>query len=116
MTIVDGAAYAVPTEKREEFAKHSQIMGTLFKEFGALQVVDAWGIDVPDGEVTSFPLAVKAEEGETVCFSFITWPSEETRQEAWGKIMEDERMQNAGPMPFDGKRMIFGTFEAIFER
>lgn len=115
MTIVDGAAYAVPNDKREEFAQKSKIMGTLFKEFGALQVVDSWGIDVPDGDVTSFPMAVKAGEGETVCFSFITWPSEQMRKEAWDKIMADERMQNAGPMPFDGKRMIFGTFEAIFE-
>ncbi|PLW78184.1 DUF1428 domain-containing protein [Cohaesibacter celericrescens] len=113
MTIVDGAVYSVPTAKKQEFIKHAQNMCALFKEYGALHVVDAWGIDVPDGDLTSFPMAVKCEPDETVCYSWMTWPSEQVRKDAWDKIMQDERMQQ--PMMFDGKRMIFGTFDVVAE-
>ena len=112
MTYIDGVLYAVPTAKRQEFLEKSEQMAKLFKEYGALQVVDGWGVDVPDGKVTSMPMAVKCQEDETVCIGWITWPSRETRNEAWDKIMQDERMQKLD-MPFDGKRMIFGGFDMI---
>ena len=70
--------------------------------------------EVPDGEVTSFPLAVKCQDGESVIFSWIVWPSHEVRAAAWEKLREDPRMM-AGDMPFDGKRLIYGGFEQIVE-
>ncbi|MEO1608315.1 MAG: DUF1428 domain-containing protein [Pseudomonadota bacterium] len=114
MTYLDGAIYAVPTNRKEEYREHSQHIAKLFKEYGALKVVDCWGVDVPEGELTSMPMAVKCQANETVCFSWITWPSQEVQKEAWEKIMQDERMHKMG-MPFDGKRMIFGGFEVISE-
>ena len=73
-------------------------------------------LPLPDGEITDFRRAVKAEKGEEVVFSWIEWPCKEARDEAWPKIMEDERMK-AGhqSMPFDGKRMIYGGFAPIVE-
>lgn len=72
------------------------------------------GDDVPDGEVTSFPLAVKREADETVVFSWIEWPSREVRNAGMPKVMEDPRIQmDVNPMPFDGKRVIFGGFSSI---
>lgn len=112
MTHVDGTLYAVPTKNKDEFRAHAQQAAKLFKEYGALDAVDCWGVDIPDGKLTSMPMAVKCQEGETVCMSWIIWPSEEVRKQAWEKLMEDERMQNM-TMPFDGKRMIFGGFEVI---
>ena len=39
------------------------------------------------------------------------------RKAAWDKVMADPRMKPEGnPMPFDGKRMIYGGFEPIIER
>lgn len=77
-------------------------------------MVDCWGDDVPEGEVTSFPLAVKCQENEVVCFSWITWPSKEARDAGMAKAMEDPRFSSENnPMPFDGKRMIFGGFDVI---
>ena len=114
MNYVDGIVAAVPTANKEAFLAHSRTMGAIFKEYGALSVVDCWGEDVPPGKLTSFPLAVQCKEDETVIFSWISWPSREARNEAWGKAMSDPRMQpGATPMPFDGKRMIYGGFEVV---
>jgi uncharacterized protein YbaA (DUF1428 family) len=59
MTYVDGFVAAVPTANREKFRKHAKDAAVVFKEHGALKLVECWGDDVPDGEVTSFPMAVK---------------------------------------------------------
>jgi uncharacterized protein YbaA (DUF1428 family) len=53
---------------------------------------------------------------EVVVFAWITYPSREARDAINAKVMADPRlkgsMENA---PFDGKRMIFGGFEAFLE-
>jgi uncharacterized protein YbaA (DUF1428 family) len=113
MNYVDGVVIPVATADKETYREFAQRMAALFKEHGALNVVDCWGDDMPEGKVTSFPLAVKLEPGETVVFSWLTWPSRAVRDEAWKKVMADPRMQPGAPMPFDGKRMIFGGFEVI---
>jgi len=115
MTYVDGFVASVPSLKRAEFLEHAQAMGLVFKEYGAMRVVDCWGDDVPPGKLTSFPLAVQCKPDETVIFSWITWPSREMRNQAWDKVMADPRIQSATAPPFDGKRMIFGGFEVISE-
>lgn len=114
MTYVDGFVLAVPTDKREVFRKHAQDAAAVFKEHGAMSVAECWGDDVPEGQLTSFPMAVKRQEGETVVFSWIIWPSRQVRDEGMKKVMADSRMQpEVNPMPFDGKRMIYGGFEMI---
>jgi uncharacterized protein YbaA (DUF1428 family) len=116
MTYVDGFVAAVPNANRDAFRKHAQDAARVFKEYGALKVVECWGDDVPDGEVTSFPMAVKRKQDESVIFSWILWPSRQARDEGMKKVMEDPRLQpDKNPMPFDGKRMIYGGFEVIVE-
>ena len=116
MTYVDGFVAAVPTANREAFRTHAETAAAVFKELGALKVVDCWGDDVPEGEVTSFPMAVKRNEDESVVFGWIIWPSREVRDAGMQKAMEDPRMQpDRNPMPFDGKRLIYGGFEIIAE-
>jgi uncharacterized protein YbaA (DUF1428 family) len=113
---VDGYVLAVPTAKREAYRELARTAAAVFKDHGALNVVECWGEDVPEGKVTSFPMAVKAERDETVVFSWITWPSRAARDEGMRKAMEDPRMDHdPAAMPFDGKRMIFGGFEAIVQ-
>lgn len=114
MSYVDGFIAAVPTANREQFRRHAESAAVIFKENGALSVVECWGDDVPDGKVTSFPMAVKLKEGETVVFSWIMWPNRQTRDAGMEKFMADARMKpDVNPMPFDGQRMIFGGFEMI---
>ena len=116
MTYVDGFVAAVPTANREAFRKHAEAAAEAFREHGALKIVECWGDDVPGGEVTSFPMAVKAKEDETVVFSWIVWPDKDTRNAGMEKIMADPRLKpDVNPMPFDGKRMIYGGFEVIVD-
>jgi len=114
MSYVDGFSAAVPTANREAFLAHARTAAAIFKEHGADRVVECWGDDVPEGKLTSFPLAVQRKPDEVVVFSWIWWPSRAVRDAAWQKIMADGRMQ-AGGMPFDGARMIFGGFEVILD-
>ncbi len=92
MTYVDGFVAAVPTANKEKFIEHARDAAKLFKEHGALKVVENWGDDVPDGKLTSFPMAVKKRADETVVFSWIVWPSKKAHEEGWARIMADERM------------------------
>jgi uncharacterized protein YbaA (DUF1428 family) len=117
MAYVDGFVLAVPTAKKEEYRAHAAQFGPLFKEHGVLSMTECWGDDVPEGKLTSFPMAVKREADETVVFSWMTWASKEARDEGWKRIMADPRMPQpgSGDMPFDGKRMIFGGFTVLLE-
>src|SRR5262249_45696752 len=92
MTVyVDGFVAAVPTGKREAYRKHAELAAPVFKEHGALKMVECWGDDVPDGKLTSFPMAVKKKDDETVVFSWIVWPSRQARDEGMKKVMADPR-------------------------
>ena len=116
MSYIDGFLLAVPTAKRDEYRKQATIASAVFKEYGALSVTECWGDDVPDGKLTSFPMAVKLEPGETVVLSWIVWPSRAARDAGNAKFMADPRMQpEVFPIPVDGKRMIFGGFVPIVE-
>lgn len=114
MSYIDGMVCAVPTADKDAYVQYAREFGALFKKHGALAVVDGWGDDVPEGKLTSFPMAVKREPHETVVFSWVQWPSREVRDAAW-KALENEPLMKPGanPMPFDGKRMIYGGFSVI---
>jgi len=111
MAYIDGFLIAVPTADKDKFLEHARTMDALFIEFGANRVVECWGDDISHGKVTDFYRAVAAADGETVVFSWIEWPDKATRDAATVKMQTDERMK--GPMPFDGKRMIYGGFEPV---
>ncbi|ASJ76843.1 DUF1428 domain-containing protein [Granulosicoccus antarcticus] len=113
MTYVDCMIAAVPTANKQTYIDHARMAATVFKKHGALQLVENWGDDIPEGEVTSLPMAVKCKPDETVVCSWILWPSKEVRNAGMQAVMEDPDM--AGEMPFDGKRLIYGGFETILE-
>jgi uncharacterized protein YbaA (DUF1428 family) len=116
MGYADGFVVPVPTGNKEAYRAMAAKASAVFQEYGAVRVVEAWGDDVPDGKVTDFKRAVKAEAGENVVFSWIEWPSKATRDEGWAKVMADERMKpDHDNMPFDGKRMFWGGFAPILD-
>ena len=113
---VDGFVLPVPDSKREAYRELASKAAKVFVEYGASRVVEAWADDVPHGQVTDFWRSVKSETGEQVVFSYIEWPSRAARDEAWKKVMADERMQpDMANMPFDGQRMFWGGFQRINE-
>jgi uncharacterized protein YbaA (DUF1428 family) len=122
MSYIDGFVIAVPTANRQKFIDHAGTADSVFTEMGATRVLECWGDDVPDGKTTDFRKAVKANDDESVVFSWIEWPDKKTRDEGMAKLTEmmenpdkaDPRMDpEKNPMPFDGKRMIFGGFEPV---
>jgi uncharacterized protein YbaA (DUF1428 family) len=113
---VDGFVVPVPEGNREAYRAMAAKAAPVFQEYGATRVVEAWGDDVPDGKVTDYKRATKAEQGENVVYSFIEWPSKEARNAGWEKVMADERMKpDHDNMPFDGKRMFWGGFSPIVD-
>jgi uncharacterized protein YbaA (DUF1428 family) len=109
MAYVDAFVIPVPKDKIEEYLAFSKSMMHFWTENGCTQYVEAIGDDVPKGEVTSFPLAVKAGDDETVAVGFAVWPDKATRDAANAKMMQAPPPE--GPMPFDGKRMFWGGFD-----
>ncbi len=62
MSHVDRFVVAVPTISKDIYKKHSEAAAVIFKESGALNLVECWDDNVPDGELTSFPMAVKCKK------------------------------------------------------
>lgn len=116
MQYVEGFVAAVPTSNRDSFRSHAEQVAQAFKERGALRVVECWGTNVPDGEVTSLPMAVQCRPDETVTFSWVIWPSKAARDRGMEDFMSDPRVDpDKNPMPFDGRRLCWGGFEVLVD-
>jgi len=116
MPYVDMFVAAIAPDKKDEFAVHAKVAHDVIMDCGALSIMDAWDDDVPEGELTSFRKAVNATKEEVITAGWIIWPDRDTRNAGFEKMMADPRMQpDRNPMPFDGKRMIFGGFTPLVE-
>ncbi|MEO0392195.1 MAG: DUF1428 domain-containing protein [Pseudomonadota bacterium] len=116
MPYIDCFMAAVPTNNREVYLEQAKISAQVFKDHGAISIIECWGDDIPDGKLTSFPLAVKCEPEETVVIGWVTWPDKPSRDAAMPKVMQDKRMEMASKsMPFDTKRLVFGGFDVLLE-
>lgn len=116
MTYIQGFLVPVPQDKKAAYREMAESAVPFFKKHGMVRMVEGWGDDVPRGETTDMYGGVKAEEGETVVFSWVDWGSKEACDKAAQKMMEDPEMQMPGDMPFDGKRMVFAGFDALGEK
>ncbi|QJU56790.1 DUF1428 domain-containing protein [Sphingomonas sp. AP4-R1] len=114
MAYVEGFVIPVKASDRAAYLDVATKAAALFREFGALRVVECWPDDVAHGHTTDFHRAVKVEEGEVPVFAWIEWPDRRARDAGFRAAMDDPRMAEA-PMPFDGKRMIFGGFVPILD-
>lgn len=72
MDYVDGFVAPVSLADKDRYVAYARQAALIFREHGATRVVECWGDDVQPGKLTSFPLAVQSQEGETVVFSWIT--------------------------------------------
>jgi uncharacterized protein YbaA (DUF1428 family) len=116
MTCIQGFICAVPTANRTAFIEHARSAVAGFRDHGVVAASECWGDDVPAGEVTSFPLAVKATPDETVVFAWLVWPSKSVLDRVMQGPLDDPRLSpETNPLPFDGKRVVFGAFEPVLE-
>lgn len=111
MAYVDGFLIPVPNDRKDDYIVFSKEWTLQFREWGALEIHECRGDDVPPGEVTSFPRAVELKDGETVVFSWTLWPDKATRDAAWKRM--EEGFPEPVDMPFDGRRMILGGFVPV---
>jgi len=117
MAYVDGFVLPVPKAKLEEYKALAKLACEVWMEHGALSYLEGLPDDVQMGELTSFPRSVQLKDDEVVVFAYATYASREARDEVMKKVMADPRMKHdPNNMPFDGKRMIFGGFQAFVER
>ncbi len=112
---IDGYMYAVETARKDEFVAYAKTCAEIFKKHGAKRVMECWGDEVPDGKLTSMPMAVKLEPGETVMFSWCEWESKEQRESVTEAIHQDFIDADLGDMPFDGNRIIMGGFVPVVD-
>lgn len=120
MTYFEGFVIPVPADKQEQFLHHARTIDPLFIENGAQAVAECWQDNVPKGHTTDFFGAVDAREDEVVAFAWVQWADKAARtagMAAIDKLFEtDPRFdETKNPVPFDGKRMIFGCFEPVVE-
>ena len=113
---IDGFLLAVPTARREDFRRHASEAARIFRRHGALALIECWGEDVPEGRVTSMPMAVQCQADETVVFAWAVWPSKAVRDAGLQAIEQDPdtRLQMR-QMPFDGQRVIYGGFTVLVD-
>lgn len=110
-----GFTLAVPEKNKSAYVEMADQGWSMFKKSGALEMVEAWGEDVPHGKQTDFYRATKAEEGEIPVFSWIAWPDRATCDAA-ARAMEAEMADfDMSQMPFDGMRMMWAGFEPVFD-
>lgn len=113
---VDGFLLPVPKKNVDAYKKMARKANKIWKEYGALDYVECIADDVQPGKLTSFPQAVMLKKGEVVFFSYIVYRSRKHRDSVNKKVMADPRIAAMGPpnpMPFDGKRMMWGGFKAV---
>jgi uncharacterized protein YbaA (DUF1428 family) len=120
MTYFEGFVIPVPKGNEEGFVAHARSIDPLFIENGALSVIECWQDNVAKGHTTDFFGAVDCTEDEVVAFSWVEWPDKAARTAGMAeidKLFETDPRFDAekNPVPFDGKRMIFGRFEPVVE-
>ena len=110
---IDAFILAVPEDKKQDYLHIAEVFGEVMKDLGVVEISENWEADVPDGEVTDFRRAVKAQPDEKIVVSWLVWPDKQTRDHANDNMLSDKRLEALGDMPFDGKRMVLGGFEPI---
>ena len=111
---IDSYVLAVPEANKAAYVEAATRFAEIAKDYGVVEIVENWEADVPDGETTDFRKAVQARPDEKIVSSWVIWPDADAASKAREAMMSDARMEKLADMPFDGKRMIYGSFTPVF--
>jgi uncharacterized protein YbaA (DUF1428 family) len=109
---VDGFLIPVAPDKKDAYFDMARRLAPGFLQSGATRLVEAWGDDVPAGQVTDFFRAVHAADGENVVFAWVEWPDKATRDAGMSQVSQETPPAD---MPFDGQRLIYGGFMPVLD-
>jgi uncharacterized protein YbaA (DUF1428 family) len=124
MVYVDGFVIPIPKRNVAAYKRMAKAAAKSFKKYGAIEVRECVADDLSlkdpmTGKRWSpFPRMAKLKRGETLLFSWVTYPSKARRDAANEKIMKDPvmaAMMDGKAMPFDTKRMAMGGFKVIVD-
>jgi uncharacterized protein YbaA (DUF1428 family) len=135
MTYVDGYLTPLRPEMKEAYIELSLRTAAVYKEYGALRVVDCWQdgtphdaagfhaegardqLDSGDGLSRDFKDAAGAQGDEIVLFSWMEWPDKATRDEGLAKVLADPRVQpvEGDVVVFEGGRLVASGFDVIVD-
>ena len=112
------AALSVPEANKAAYVEAAEFMAQWSMDHGAVEVMEAWEFDVPEGKQTDFRKAVNAPEGEKIVTGWVIWPDKATFDKAHKAMMKGEGFEDhpGGEPPFDGSRIIFGGFEPLLTK
>jgi uncharacterized protein YbaA (DUF1428 family) len=110
---IAGFVIPVPSEKIDAYRRWAENGALLFREYGCLEIVEAWEDRIPTGKLTDFRRAVDARNGEKIVFSWQVWPDKATLEAAETKMQDDARFEISGEVPFDPRRLILGCFTPL---
>jgi uncharacterized protein YbaA (DUF1428 family) len=127
MVLADITIVPVSTERKAEYLEFSKRMVVVYRDHGAMSVVDYWqasssanqadfhadGTSYEPGELRSIADSVGVSTSESVVVTVMTWPSREARDRGTATAAEDPRvLETLDKDPvFDGRRVIGETFE-----
>lgn len=135
MAYVDGYLIPVRRDRREAYEAFSAKVAAIYREHGALRVVDCWmdeepqsseafhaegaraALDEASEAARSFRTAAGAEPDEAVVLSWTEWPDRTARDAGLARALADPRLQPGenDEVIFEGRRLVSGGFAVILD-
>ena len=115
---IDGFVLPLPKDKLEKYTEMASKAAAIWKEYGALEYIEAVGDDLAAENMTPFPKMAGATAEETVVMAYIVYESREHRDAVNAKVMADPRLSEMCDKDnprFDFERMAYGGFRVIVE-
>lgn len=135
MAYVDGYLIPIRHDRREAYKAHSAKVAAIYREHGALRVVDCWMDEEPQSSgafhaegaraaldeasegARDFRMAAGAGPDEAVVLSWTEWPDKAARDAGLAQALADPRLQPGDDeeVIFEGRRLVSGGFAVILD-
>lgn len=105
--------YLVPVKLAQEarYLDQARLAQHVWQDHGALSYVEYRAEDVPDGRITSLPMAVKLAEDEVLFMGLVTFRDRAHRDAVNIAVFDDPRVQDMmQSSAANMQTMIFGGF------